>query len=188
MASTESSDDESPKASSSETMVENNASPMTPDRGESLAQSSRDLTPEKLQRLPLMSHEGWDENGSINVNGSDINNYSEGDSSEPGTVSENESGDVESDTADDPPLLDDVRLGICDGYGGFFCPHCRRRTQQPYHMCVQALVSDDDEDEELLSDSVNDEIPDEELSLPDEHPHSPDDSDNNDDSDNSANM
>ena len=55
-------------------------------------------------------------------------------------------------------------------------------------MCVQALVSDDDEDEELLSDSVNDEIPDEELSLPDEHPHSPDDSDNNDDSDNSANM
>ena len=40
----------------------------------------------------------------------------------PGTASENESGDVESDTADDPPLLDDARLGICDGYGGVLLP------------------------------------------------------------------
>ena len=173
MASTESSDDESPKSSSSETVVENNTSPMTPDRRETLPlpQSSRDLTPEKLQRLPLMSHEN-NENGSMN--GSDI---SEGDSSEPGTVSGNEPGDSddESENGDDPSSLplDDVRLGICDGYGGFFCPHCGRRTQQPYHMCVQALVSDDDDDgEELLSASVNDnENRDEELSLPDDHPH-----------------
>ena len=107
--------------------------PKTPERH--LMNSIR-MTPDKVSRQTCASGV----HPTVNQVSDDDDDSDSGDMVSQGESAESEEGRAGPRTdvsieSDPPPPLDAVRPGICDGLGGYYCPHCRLRTMLPYHLC-----------------------------------------------------